>query len=260
MTDRITVRFQGGPLDTVAREIDALNSEPPPRLSVPVSDDSPAGGRRVYYRPTGHVWSEPGEPEAYLYVIDQEITQAELDTARPIPAEQRERWRAQVPAPARGLRKMTFRGGPLDGNEIEDCDLLPGITLVFPRIPEAGSMVQDYYLVTDDGGKLVGDFTGTEAIPEPPVWPDDPGDQVPAIDPLIKATAAAFRSAGTFVDDAGEVILRQIATAIEALAPENDMCCPVCEETTCDEGCPLAPVRSRWYAEGLARLGRERNE
>jgi hypothetical protein len=52
-----------------------------------------------------------------------------------------------------------------------------------PRITDDGPMVHDYYLVADDGGKLVGDFTSTEAIPEPAVWPDEPEDQVPALDP-----------------------------------------------------------------------------
>jgi hypothetical protein len=144
---------------------------------------------------------------------------------------------------------MTLRGGPLDGNEIEDYDLLPGTTLVFPRIPEDGPIVHDCYLVADDGGKLVGNFTSTEAVPEPVAWPDDPSDQVPALDPVIAATIAAFRFAAEAAYCAEDrAWMSRTAGAVEVLTEDNDMCCPVCEETTCDDGCPLAPVRNRWQA------------
>lgn len=38
--------------------------------------------------------------------------------------------------------------------------------------------------------------------------------------------------------------LFEIAQQVDGLEPD-EMCCPVCEEVTCDEGCPLAPVRAQ---------------
>lgn len=64
--------------------------------------------------------------------------------------------------------------------------------------------------------------------------------------PVIAATAATFRYlAGWFGTEEQRAELYGMAEAVEALTPENDMSCPVCEETTCDDGCPLAPVRNR---------------
>lgn len=37
---------------------------------------------------------------------------------------------------------------------------------------------------------------------------------------------------------------RHIADEIDNLDPERDVCCPVCQEVTCDDHCPLAPVRN----------------
>jgi hypothetical protein len=38
--------------------------------------------------------------------------------------------------------------------------------------------------------------------------------------------------------------LRSIADQVELLNSGDDMCCPMCEEATCDEDCPLAAVRA----------------
>jgi hypothetical protein len=62
---------------------------------------------------------------------------------------------------------------------------------------------------------------------------------------LVLATVArTLRTVATqFMDDRGLMDLaEEVATqSTDSLA----MCCPVCEETTCDEGCPLAEVRAR---------------
>lgn len=44
--------------------------------------------------------------------------------------------------------------------------------------------------------------------------------------------------------------LRETADQIEHTTPEDWWCCPLCEETRCDEGCPLAPLRAKEYAKG----------
>lgn len=190
-----------------------------------------------------------------------------------------------------GTVTVRLMGGPLD-SQVVDCDLRPGSTLVMPRITDEGLMVQDYYLIADDGGSLVGNFECTEAVPQAPVWPDErdeaaaPDDAVlselnrifkrlggiqdqleelrearpAALDPVIVATAAAFRQAAELVHDSASTLLCDIASKVDGLTEENDMCCPVCEETTCDETCPLAPVRTRWHAEGLKEWESKRNE
>lgn len=38
--------------------------------------------------------------------------------------------------------------------------------------------------------------------------------------------------------------LFDIADQIERLAPGGDLCCPLCEEATCDEDCPLTTYRA----------------
>jgi hypothetical protein len=90
--------------------------------------------------------------------------------------------RKEADEPVSDLQKLRLCGGPLDGREIEDYDLLSGIELVFPRIAEEGLMVQDYYLVADDGGTLVGNFEHTETVPAAVAWPDEPDDTDP-LDP-----------------------------------------------------------------------------
>jgi hypothetical protein len=77
---------------------------------------------------------------------------------------------------------------------------------------------------------------------------------VAAVEPLIvkRAVAAAFRQAAEWDGIFGDSLLAT-ARAVEALTEENDVCCPVCEETTCDDGCPLAPVRNRWQANAEPR-------
>jgi hypothetical protein len=71
-----------------------------------------------------------------------------------------------------------------------------------------------------------------------------PTPQQPDLDPIVRATGATFRYlAQWFGDEEQRAALLEMAEAAEHL--DDDMTCPVCEEMTCDEGCPLEPVRSR---------------
>lgn len=67
------------------------------------------------------------------------------------------------------------------------------------------------------------------------------------IDLIVRAVAATLRSVAGWVganpERADREELYWIADAVEQLDPD-DICCPVCEEMTCDLGCPLYPVRS----------------
>lgn len=67
----------------------------------------------------------------------------------------------------------------------------------------------------------------------------------------IKATAATLRAVagwGLEWPPGGHAAARdelcQIASAVEGL-DDDDVCCPVCEEVRCDEGCPLEGIR-KW--------------
>lgn len=65
--------------------------------------------------------------------------------------------------------------------------------------------------------------------------------------PLVKTVAATLRYAAEFADWGKQRDdMLSVAARVEALTAENDDCCPVCEETTCDDGCPLAAIRARW--------------
>lgn len=67
------------------------------------------------------------------------------------------------------------------------------------------------------------------------------------MDPVVKACAATFRYLAEWFGSEGQMAeLGHLAEAVEAVSADLD-CCPVCQETTCDEGCPLRPVRHRWY-------------
>lgn len=150
--------------------------------------------------------------------------------------------------------QVRLTGGPFDGKLADAIDAQPGITVVMNRIPDDGPMVRDLYLCTEigDDGVPLANYVCTEAVPEPAVADDEPEDQVPALDPVIVATANTFRYlAEWFGTKQQRAELYKMAEAVEAMTPDCDFSCPVCEETTCDEGCPLAPVRNRWYLAAL---------
>lgn len=60
--------------------------------------------------------------------------------------------------------------GPQNCRVIDQDRAEPGITIVAPRMPDDGPMVEDLYLWSGsqtDGGLWLATFTGTRAIPEP---------------------------------------------------------------------------------------------
>lgn len=72
----------------------------------------------------------------------------------------------------------------------------------------------------------------------------------PAVDQLtLETVARTLRTVATqFMDDRG---LMDLAEDVEHLdvgslrPPDGHLwCCPVCQETTCDDGCPLAEIRT----------------
>jgi hypothetical protein len=67
----------------------------------------------------------------------------------------------------------------------------------------------------------------------------------------IAATAATLRYAAPLIFDHDEDMangLYEVAKSLERddVDPDDWWCCPVCEGVTCDEGCPLEPIRPRW--------------
>lgn len=62
---------------------------------------------------------------------------------------------------------------------------------------------------------------------------------------LIKrTTAAAYRQVAGWIGNPGEAgLAASIADQVEAF-DGTAACCPCCQETTCDDGCPLAPLRT----------------
>ncbi len=78
---------------------------------------------------------------------------------------------------------------------------------------------------------------------------------VAAVEPLIvrRSLAAAYRKLAEWSEEQQAEALLGMAAEVEALTEDNDTCCPVCQETTCDDGCPLAPVRNRWQEDATPR-------
>lgn len=73
-------------------------------------------------------------------------------------------------------------------------------------------------------------------------------DRVALIKAAVSATlrevaewGLAFQST---LDEPAREELRGVADRVDAL-DRDDTICPVCEEATCDEGCPLEEVRRR---------------
>lgn len=62
--------------------------------------------------------------------------------------------------------------------------------------------------------------------------------------PIVAATLRTVAEWGlSFEEGLARDELRDIADQV-ALVEPGDMCCPVCEEVECDEGCPLAEYRA----------------
>ncbi len=73
--------------------------------------------------------------------------------------------------------------------------------------------------------------------------PTDSPIEPEAVELIRATTAKTLRAVASW----GQVPQEDIyAVAKQVEAGWLGMCCPVCEETRCDEGCPLAPVRPTW--------------
>lgn len=79
-----------------------------------------------------------------------------------------------------------------------------------------------------------------------------PGSQPPPTgpSPQIVITAATLRIAATWLPSEHKEILQQVAVDTE-LRGTDDFCCPVCEEVSCDDGCPLEHVRANLPGDDL---------
>jgi hypothetical protein len=58
-----------------------------------------------------------------------------------------------------------------------------------------------------------------------------------------------FMASGWVTGDENWQYLGDKADELERTEPDDWWCCPLCEETECDSGCPLAPLRQQ-YADG----------
>jgi hypothetical protein len=70
------------------------------------------------------------------------------------------------------------------------------------------------------------------------------GVEVGECQELVVATViATLRYAAEWLNDDDRNLLSETADQVAAEDPREALCCPVCEEVECDEGCPLAGVR-----------------
>lgn len=67
-------------------------------------------------------------------------------------------------------------------------------------------------------------------------------DDVP---PAVLAAIATLRTASNWLPDEQRDMLREAADRAEV--GWDGGCCPICEEQTCDAGCPLEHVRAALY-------------
>lgn len=77
--------------------------------------------------------------------------------------------------------------------------------------------------------------------------------------PEVATVAATLRTAAEWFSGEQRDMLREAADGTERAW--DSFCCPVCEEVTCDEGCPLEHVRARLEEEERReherRMGRQ---
>lgn len=64
---------------------------------------------------------------------------------------------------------------------------------------------------------------------------------------VIAATLRQVAGWGSAVDEAG---LCRLADAVEHTDPAGWVCCPLCQEVTCDDECALAEIRRQVEASG----------
>lgn len=58
-----------------------------------------------------------------------------------------------------------------------------------------------------------------------------------------QAIVETLRSVGWVGVNDGDPWMYETADVIEQGSPEDWDCCPLCEEVTCDDGCPVKPIR-----------------
>ena len=79
----------------------------------------------------------------------------------------------------------------------------------------------------------------------------------------VTTVAATLRTAAEWFSGDDRDMMREVAD--DAERAWDSACCPVCEEVTCDEGCPLEHVRAALEEKGRRegderRLAREQQE
>jgi hypothetical protein len=63
-------------------------------------------------------------------------------------------------------------------------------------------------------------------------------------DLIQRTVAATLRQVAEQVSDRSDRdVFREVAEKVD-FGPDAWLCCPVCEESTCDEGCPLEELRA----------------
>jgi hypothetical protein len=72
--------------------------------------------------------------------------------------------------------------------------------------------------------------------------------------PEVATVAATLRTVAGWLPDDDRDMLYKAAERTER--DWNGACCPVCEEVTCDDGCPLEKVRATTAADVTTTIGR----
>lgn len=73
------------------------------------------------------------------------------------------------------------------------------------------------------------------------------------VDLIRAATVDTLRTVAEWGPMSREELLA-VAESVDTMVVSEGLCCPVCEEVDCDDGCPLAPVRSSSGTPGRGRI------
>ncbi|MCW7941670.1 hypothetical protein AAW14_06400 [Streptomyces hygroscopicus] len=100
--------------------------------------------------------------------------------------------------------------------------------------------------VYERGGHASGDVTVNELAPPPELFVQRPTaleGKVVEVPVEARIAAKALRTASDWLPDEYRDMLREAAD--DAERDWDGGCCPVCQETWCDGGCPLEEVRAK---------------
>lgn len=100
--------------------------------------------------------------------------------------------------------------------------------------------------VYERGGHASGDVTINELAPPPEAFMQRPAPlegTVVSAPVEARIAAKALRTASSWLPDQYRDMLREAADGAER--NWDGGCCPICEETWCDGGCPLEDVRAK---------------